>query len=133
MSKKKQDIKSEDYTYQTVLNLSSDLGVLSNKGISVPTLVNVFGLKEEIKTHITRYVDLQKEIMKKFEVADDGGKYEFKDHPEQAQILKELEELTKLPVSFKNLNFMTAKEFSVATEGKRVDELFYLWSLIVQK
>ncbi len=130
-AKKKQE--EQGYSYEDTIRLSISLNSLTNKGISVPSLVKVFGLKGEVKTQFGDYEALQTQIMSKYGIEAKDGRYDYSQHEDKAQIIADLMALNKQPVTFKELNFLSPKEFAAATEGRSISEIEILWDLLVQK
>lgn len=130
-AKKKQE--DQGYSYEDTIRLSIALSSLTNKGITVPSLVKVFGLKGEVKTQFNDYEALQGQVMSKYGIEAKDGRYDYGQHDEKDKIIKDLLDLNKQPVTFKELNFLTPKEFAAATEGRSISEIEILWDLLVQK
>ncbi len=115
-------MKKGKETYSTAIDFWNIFGSIKNKGISVDSLISLTKLRECLKELINEYNEIHKALMEKFEVkADEDGRHSFVDHPERAQILKELKELLEKEVELTPTKFLTAKELAACTEGASLD------------
>lgn len=106
-------------TYGDVPELIKLVNTVRNAGLSVPSLMSLVKLKNELRGFLEEYNDTLKAILEeKFELKQENGGYSWVEHPKAADINAEVDALRKQPVKLKSkLNFLSFKELSAATQN----------------
>ena len=125
--------KPED-TYASAIEFWNILGAIKNKGISIDNLISLTKLRECLKNILKEYNEIHKALMEKFDIKPgEDERYNFSDHPEKAQISKEIKELLAKEVSITPSKFLTAKELAACTEGASLDVIGVIFDKLLKE
>lgn len=104
-------------TYNEVQELDKCLGLLKNRGMSVPSLTQSLKLKAKTKALATEGNQLRIEVLKKYGVEEKDGTYTWSNHPQFEEINKDIDELfLRTDVGeIAPIKFLTMKELVDAT------------------
>lgn len=117
---------------------NAGLGHLKNNGLSVDTLKTILKTKKFLKNQISENEELQREVMKKFDVkADDDGGFNYSKHEKKLEIIADLEIILngpvdggyKIPDNF--LHFITMKEIMESTKDLQAEVISMLEPFII--
>jgi len=109
-----------------IRQLSSVLGNLPVKGISVSSIRLIIELDKELKKESETHAAMQEKLFDSYGIKpnpEQGGNYVWSDHKDAKVITAKVNELYNLNVDIKNKNFLTENELYDACSELKVAEI----------
>lgn len=112
--------------FKEALDLNGFLGGAVTKGLSVPSILSLIDLKDELQAIDEKYRKVLKDIMDEYDVVQKDNSYNWSENPKQEEISMKINQLVSAEMEVINCNKMQDEDIIKLTEGLSLSNISFI-------